>query len=406
MMSGWKRALIMIVAGAGGLSGCTANSGMETGSVVEEAIPERDIMAAAMATRGASILDVDKFKPTAPLSGCAIRAIPVAGDAMDARLVNAIRDARIYSEAQQGVGLMIVKDGQVIHESYAQGAAASSKTLSFSMMKSVTALAVGLALDKGAIDSIDTPVSQYLPEWKNDPRGSITLRQLLTMTSGLKLYSFSDPKGKTAPLMFSTDIGKIALSYPAQDEPGSIFRYNNANSQIVGTVIDRAVRARGYGGFTDFVKRYLWCPLGNAAAALWLDREGGSPHYYSGLHARLADWARIGEMIRNDGKVGDMQVISADWIQQMIAPSDKNQAYGLHVWRGSPWQKGRSYSPDNPMTALHSAPYKSDDVVFFDGFGGQRVYIVPSKRLTIARTGMVNMVYDDSQIVNLLLSAL
>ena len=89
---------------------------------------------------------------------------------------------------------------------------------------------------------------------------------------------------------------------------------------------------------------------------------------------------------------------------EMLKPSDQNPAYGLHIWRGAEWQQIRKYDPSSAFGVPHRQAYLAPDVYFFDGFGGQRVYIIPSHNLTIVRVGEVSMTYDDSVIVNLILA--
>ena len=354
--------------------------------------PERDIKAASDALANATVLDTQLYRPVAPLKGCSGPNFPAAANPPDLAL------AKAYSDEAKGIGLIVLKDGVVLHESYRAGAGPGSLTASASMMKSVLALAFGVAVDRRIIRSIDDPVRLYLSEWKDDPRGAITLRQLLTMSSGLARSDF-------ARLLLSSDTNAIALATPMKDEPDVVFAYNNASSQIAGVALDRQLRRKGYRGFADFLQRRLWCPLGNGDAQLWIDRDGGSPRYYAGLHASLRDWARIGELIRNKGRVGKRQLISAKWIDEMAKPSRANANYGLQVWLGSPWVALRRYSAENPAVIPHGAPYKADDVLFFDGFGGQRVYVVTSRGITIARTGFTNLAYDDAVIVNEVLAA-
>lgn len=377
-----------------------------TASAPAQQIPERDINAAAKALQSATTLDTNKYNPRAPLSPCELRPLQRPIFKMSVKLADALTAAKTYSAAQQGLALIILQDGKVLHESYEAGANPKTLTASASMMKSLLALTIGIAVQKKLIGSIDDPVGLYLSEWKDDPRGKITLRQFLTMSSGLKLYSFADPSGDSLKLLLSTDINAVALRHPLQDAPGAVFRYNNANSQIAGIVIDRQARKMGYRDFRDFIQRELWCPLGNGAGELWLDREGGNPHYFAGLHASAEDWTRIGELIRNEGRVGKRQVVPAQWIAEMLRPSVNNPNYGLQVWLGSPPDGKRRYSAENPIAITHSEPYMANDVLFFDGFGGQRVYVVPSKGITIARTGFTNMAYDDAVIVNAVLKGL
>jgi CubicO group peptidase (beta-lactamase class C family) len=362
-----------------------------TGAVAQP-IPERDIKVAGEALSKATVLDTQLYRPVVALSGCKTATFLVAVNTPD------LSAAKAYSDEAKGIGLIILKDGAIVHESYTSGANAESLTASASMMKSVLGLTFGIAVDKRIIRSIDDPVGLYLAEWKDDPRGRVTLRQLLTMSSGIGQSDF-------AKLLLSTDINAVALSTPKKNEADTVFAYNNASSQIAGAALDRQLRKKGYAGFTDFLQRTLWCPLGNGHAELWMDRDGGSPRYYGGMHASLRDWARIGELIRNKGRVGKKKVISAKWIAEMGKPSKVNPNYGLQIWRGSPWVAKRRYSAESPISVPHSAPYKADDVLFFDGFGGQRVYIIPSKAITIVRTGFTNLAYDDAVIVNAVLTA-
>lgn len=371
------------------------------------AVPQRDIAAASEALTGATVLDVDLFQPTVTIGEkCDEQKLPTTGDAMSARLAAAIAQADSYSKAEKGVGLVILKDGKILHESYAGDAGAATFTDSYSMHKSILALVYGIAIKEGIIGSLDDRAGQYIDEWSNDPRGQITLRQLLHMESGLKLYSFSDPGGKSRELLLAADINAVALDYPLADGPGAEFRYNNVNSQIAGIALDRALQTKGYDSYAGYLEQKLWCPVGNDTARLWLDREGGAPHYYSGLFTNPHNWARIGELIRNQGRLQGKQIVSAEWIKAMAEPAPTNPNYGLHVWRGSPYVAKRRYSQQNPLAVTHGAPYLAEDVLFFDGFGGQRVYVVPSSGLTIVRTGQVNFAYDDAKIVNLILDGL
>ena len=144
-------------------------------------VPERDIKAAAEALNKATVLDTQLYRPVAPLRGCIGSGFPVAASAPDLSVAPDLSAAKAYSDAANGVGLIVLKNGAVLHESYGAGANPASLTASASMMKSVLALAFGIALDRRIIRSIDDPVRRYLSEWKDDPRGAITLRQLLSM---------------------------------------------------------------------------------------------------------------------------------------------------------------------------------------------------------------------------------
>ena len=355
---------------------------------------------------GASVLDVDRYTPSAVLAGCPRKNDFPVEEIGDPELQSAIEQAQAYSDSQHGLALIIIRDGSIIYENRAENVSIKTRTESFSMMKTVTALMTGIAIDKGIIKSVDDPVGDYLLPWRDDPRGQITFRQLLTMSSGLQHYPFGAPGGELEKLLYSNDINAVAARNPLADTPGTAFLYNNVNSQLIGAAIDGSLRRRGAPGFAAFMQEKLWCPLGNDQATLWLDRNNGSPHYYAGLQANARDWARVGELIRNQGKVGSRQIVSEKWISEMLKPSAQNPAYGLHIWRGAAWQKIRKYAPSSAFGVPHSEAYLAPDVYFLDGFGGQRVYIIPSRKLTIVRVGEVSMTYDDSIIVNLILAAM
>lgn len=347
--------------------------------------------------RTASILDVDLYTPQKLLTGCPQRPLPTA--VPDAKLVSGLARAQAHSEAHSHVGLMVMQSGEVVYQDFADGVDASTPTASASMAKSVMALLMGIAIDKGMVASIDDPIGDYLEEWSDDPRGRITLRQALQMASGLGQADFMQ-------LLFSEDSSAAALATPLSDEPGSTFYYSNAVSQLLAEVIDRKARADAYGGgYAEFLQRELWCPLGNGDAILWTDQTGMA-RGYAGLHTGLANWLRVGELIRNHGKVGDKQVVPSEWIAEMAKSSPANPQYGLHIWLAGAWTAERGYNPDNPVKVPHSEAYVATDMVYFDGFGGQRVYVIPSKGLTIARYGMTDITYDDAIIPNALVRAL
>jgi len=380
------------------LAGCKT---LSDGSAAPSA-SDTDIAATAEQTattmadlQGATILDVDRYRPTYRLAPCSPSAFPKS--VAEGAFADALDQAQAYSNTKNGVGMIVLRDGIIVHENYVAGADGTTPTASASMMKSVLALLVGIALEDGLIGSVDDPVGSYISEWSGDPRGEITIKQLLTMSTGLGQSDF-------ARLLLAPDIGRVALETPLAEKPDGSFSYNNAVSQLLGMVIDRQAAKAGYGGFADFLHRELWCPLGNGEALLWIDGNG-KPRGYAGLHAGLYDWARIGELIRNGGKVGDRQLVPAAWIEEMAQPSSANPQYGYQLWLGEAWTPQRRYSAANPIAIPHAEPFAAPDTVYFDGFGGQRVYVIPSKGLTIARVGMVNLSYDDAIIPNALIRA-
>jgi CubicO group peptidase (beta-lactamase class C family) len=305
----------------------------------------------------------------------------------------ALAKAQAYSDSFGGHALLVWQGGKIRYEHYGEGVGADTRFETFSMHKSILGLVYGAALRDGVIGSLDETAGEHLPEWRDDPRGKITLRQLLTMESGLSL-GHADNKAE------------VALAQPLDAPPGSRFEYNNANSEIAGVILDRALRKAGRGDYAAYLSHVLLQPLGAGDAHLWLDHEGGEPRFYAFCQMRARDWLRVGVLIDRRGRFDGAQVLPAAWIQAMTTPSALNPNYGLQMWIGSPWSRWRAYGPRTPMKISHDAPYLASDLVFFDGFGGERVYMVPSLDLVIVRIGESSLQFDDSVVPNAIIAGL
>jgi CubicO group peptidase (beta-lactamase class C family) len=353
-----------------------------------------------------TITDVDSYQPREAIAAGTEHVLPLTTGSNPLLSAEAWDKMRAYSDEHGGVGLIVLVDGKVAGESYRAGAGPTTQTLSQSMHKSIVGLAYGIAIRDGIIKSAGDPVGRYIVEWRNDPRGQIPLRAFLTMSSGLKDYSMARREPQSAELVFGKDIVATALGSPIARPALTTFIYTNFDAQIAGIALERAVKAKTGKRYAAWLSDVLWQPLGNGPASVWLDHEGGTPHYFAWFETDLRSWARVGELIRNEGRVGKRQLIPASWIKQATAPSATNPNYGYLIWRGTPWKAHRQYAADNPLTVPHSAAYSVDDIVFFDGFGGQRVYVSPSRKLVIARTGEVDMAFDDAILPNLALAGL
>jgi CubicO group peptidase (beta-lactamase class C family) len=346
-----------------------------------------------------SITDLVWRQPTALVAGSKVSLAAVKGQPFSSPAT--IKAAQDYSDAHDGKGLLVWHNGQLVASHFAENITEKTHFSGFSMHKSVLALAVLAAIEDRIIGSLDDPIGRYLNAWKDDPRGKITLRQLLQQTSGLAHYTSSSGNPKAAALGLSSAISNTALQFPLADPPGTRFNYNNVNAQLVGMLLEQTLQPSGR-TYAEYLSERLWQPMGNNEASLWLEDKGGSPRYYAGLHAGLADWLRIGVMLAGSSP----QLLTQESLLAFSTPSELNPSYGLNVWLGGNWQPQRRYGPTTALTVPHAEPYLAPDVVFFDGFAGQRLYVVPSAGLVVARFGEINMTYDDSIIVNILLRGL
>ncbi len=342
--------------------------------------------------------------PTATVRGNFVDALPTV-DPQDRVLSDqAITNLVAYAERVDSFSLVVHHKGAVQFETYWRDFGPDDVTEPYSMAKSLLGIMVGFALEDGDIGSIDDLVTTYVPEWSGTDRDSMTVRHVLQMASGLEHHRFNfklaqNPYNKALRLFIGTDMEQSILRLGLDAPPGVEFTYNSANSQLMMLILQRAT-GRSY---AEYVSEKLWRPLGAKDATLWMDRADGMPKAYSFFQARPRDWLRIGLAIKNDGIVDGKQVISPDWLTQMRTPSANNPKYGLQMWIGSPYVPERFYNSNTPFGVKQAEPFLTEDVVFFDGGGGQRVYVVPSADLVIVRTGMPSPAWDDGIMPNIVL---
>lgn len=351
-----------------------------------------------------AVTNVDWYQPQELVKGGAVTELATAAEAERSIDPQALAKAQEWAAARQTVALIVWQGGKIQQEYYGPGFSAETRTSPASMHKSVMAILLGQAIAEGKIPSLDTPASTWLTEWNDEVRKKITIRQLLWMESGLDRYPFSlNPFSGNMQMLYGSDLLSPVAFLAARKQPGVEFEYNNVNSQALGYVIERAVGER----YAAFLSRALWSKLGTGDAAVWLDRDGGMPRTYCCIMATARDWVKVGLLLLNQGRVNGEPVVSADWIREMTTPSPKNPNYGYQLWLGTTHEPQRSYGKRIPVTVPTAEPFAASDVIYFDGAGGQRVYVVPSADLVIVRTGGPNAAdWDDSFLPNAILRGL
>ena len=315
----------------------------------------------------------------------------------------ALDEAVAFAEVSDSTSLIVSHRGVIQLERYWQGKGADQVVYSFSMHKSIVALLLGIAIDEGHIAGIDDPLAKYLPEWRGDPRDRITLRHALQMNSGLEPMSFPvNPFSKHVKRQIGTDLTGTALSFRLQDEPGSVFSYNGVNPTLLVMVLERATGQR----YAAYLSEQLWRPLGNKDASVWLDHPGGLARGATSLYAKPMDWLRIGHLLLNNGRANGRQIIPADWLAEMTTPSPANPRYGLLTWIGADYVEQRTLEAFEGFAAVAETPFDAGDIIYFDGLGGQRVYVIPSAELVIVRTGVLAWEWNDTRLPNLVLAGI
>ena len=286
-----------------------------------------------------------------------------------------------YLEASGTTAFLVVHDDKLLYERYSNGYDQRSVNTSFSMAKSFASALVGLAIDEGYIKSIDEPITNYLPELlKKDKRfKSITIRHLLTMSSGIKYE-----EGATLPwseaaddtkTYYSTDLRELALNCQIEGTPGQYFEYNNYNPLLVGMILERATGTH----VSRYLQEKLWKPMGMEADGSWsLDsKEDGFEKMESGVNARARDFARFGMLFAKEGNWRGKQLISRRWVEESTRPDttmDPSQDYQYFWWVNTPDGKNHFSAQGNYGQYIYAAPEKDLVIVRLGKEEGEQGY--------------------------------
>ncbi|HRH37263.1 MAG TPA: serine hydrolase [Flavobacteriales bacterium] len=269
------------------------------------------------------------------------------------------------------VGFAVWQHDSLIFEQYWNGWDADSVSNSFSVAKSYISVLTGIAMGEGKISSVFQPVSDFLPEFKDECHSKIQLYHLLTMSTGLDWSeSGADPFSDNAKGYYGTDVRTLSLTQPCRDEPGKEFDYISGSTQIMAEVLEAA-----YGKPLDeLVQEKVWGPLGCEHQAYWgKDREDGDFKAFCCLYATARDFGRIGQLYLDSGMWKGQQIVPREYWQASITPAhimdhgEPNARYGYYWW----------------LAELEGQP-----IWYCRGFHGEYVVVIPDEDLVFVRTGM------------------
>jgi len=333
--------------------------------------------------------------PSPPLPEASATAKILSDDALAA--------AQTYAEDYDSIAMLVAVNGQLELEHYGAGYDRSTIVDSQSMHKGLLGVAVAIAADQGFIASMDQPASDYIPAWSSDARRDITVAQLVEMTSGLaQVESSPSVFSPVQRLFFGADLDGPVNDIPLAFTPGTQFDFNHVNSQALHAVLTGATGMR----YAEFVGEYLWAPMGGGFAQVRLDHPEGTARIFCCVQTRPMDWMRLGVMLANGGRINGNQILSQDWVDKLMTGVNLNPNFGYHVWLGSPYAGTRLVSEPSNRRAPVSEPFLAEDVMYVEGRGGQRLYVVPSANLVAYRTGRIDFSWDDAKFVNMLLKGL
>jgi hypothetical protein len=266
--------------------------------------------------------------------------------------------------------VVVVHEGRLVAERYAEGIEADTPLIGWSMTKSVTNALTGRLVARGVIGIDQTDL---LPMWASDDRRNISVEHLLHMATGLEFEEVYDPGTDATRMLFRPgDTGEYAASKPLAAPPGSRWHYSSGNTNILCDVLHREADADA-----DLFRELIFAPLGMHTTVLELD-SSGDPVCSSNLYASAKDWARVGQWFLQDGFWNGERLLPDGWVAYSTSPARLDTGdtpYGAHWWLNS-----------GPV-ATRRMPSVPADAYWASGNEGQQLVVVPSEELVIVRLG-------------------
>jgi len=314
-------------------------------------------------------LAVDPWPIATADSGDAIDRVNYG--AMDAALTRAFNENNANHRA-----VLVVVDGKIVGERYADGFNKDTPFLSWSAGKSVMATLIGAAVLNEVINIHDTaPVAS----WKSDSvRATITWNDLLQMQSGLDFSeTYSDVRSDVNRMLFeAADVGAIPEKSSSAYAPGTHWYYSSGTTNLLSKLLRQELTKNGF-DYYSFAQQEIFDPIGAASFTLEPDASGTFISS-SFVYATARDWARLGQLYLQDGVWNGKRLLPEGWAHYVATPAAaSNGQYGAHFWL--------NYDGDDRPRDFPGVP---EEMYYMAGHEGQYVIIIPSKRMVIVRTGM------------------
>jgi CubicO group peptidase (beta-lactamase class C family) len=274
-----------------------------------------------------------------------------------------------FQDGKNTQGVLVVRGRAIVAERYEPGRDERSFAGSWSVAKSFTSAAVGIAIGQGLIPGVDVAMTEYFPDWAGTAKASITLRHVLNMASGLKWQETYDPATTADSDVIGMVLTNDALGYAASREvanpPGTVFNYSSGDTMLVSGVLAAATGESA----AEFATRNLFSRIGMSPTDWWRDATARTLTYCC-LDTPTREFAKLGLLFLERGSWNGVQVIPESWIQESIEPSPSFQGYG-YFW----WLIGRT------GTGIPADTYAAR------GVDGQFIYVIPSLDLVVVRNG-------------------
>lgn len=283
-------------------------------------------------------------------------------------------------------GLLIAKDDTILYEDYFQGEQDSDRHSMFSVTKSFVSALFGITLEEGLIDSIDDPVTKYLPEFEGTGYDGVIIRDVLTMSSGVRFTEdygdfLSDVNRMSMTIATKGSLDDFATSLGREREPGTYNHYVSVDTHVLGMIITRVTGRT----LSDLLIEKIWKPMGMEYPAIWAIDGEGMEVAMGGLQVSLRDMARFGRLYMHKGNWNGSQIVPAQWVTDSVTPSAPHLMAGadnpgsdLPYGYGFQW-----WTPETPRGDFMAS-----------GIYDQFIYVDPSTGVVIAKTS-ANKTYVD-----------
>ena len=283
------------------------------------------------------------------------------------RLVKELKKTRASS-------LTVIRNNKLLYENYWKDHDASSLMNSFSMAKGILSILVGCAIDDGYLESENQLISSVFPHYKNNRYGKhLTFAHLMTMQTGLDWKEeYHHPFSENSKQYFVEDLAQQAFEVEFKEMPGCNYEYQSVAAQLLGLALRKVIRK----DLATYLSEKIWKPLGMEFPAKWSIDEKGVEKAFCCIHATPRDFARIGQLIMQNGNWKGRQLINEDYCQRMLTPTKANDAFCFTVWADDE----------------HQLKYR-----FFYGFLGQFIIMIPEKQMVIVKTGFYNRLDVDEK---------
>jgi CubicO group peptidase (beta-lactamase class C family) len=278
-----------------------------------------------------------------------------------------------FFDERKTCAFLVIKDGKLVYERYAENYDKETISGSFSMAKTINALLIGKLLEQGKIKSLDDDVKQYVPQLTKIPEGKLTIRDVITMSANIDWdESYWNIFSLTAESYYGNDLDKLMGKLVLRDDnqQGKQWEYQSCCTQILGYIIKNVTKK----SIAENAQEYLWHPLGAESDAVWSTDKNGMEKSFCCLNATARDFARLGQMVLQNGRWNSLQLIDSSFVHAMTTPA----SYLKDV-------KGNTCDWYGYQTWMIN--YKGHEIPYFRGILGQFIFVVPDQNTVIVRLG-------------------